>query len=110
MSKNSRNLKIRYLLILPLLLVFVTGIYATEAKADGPIGMVKIEDCAVDEYGMDCDEKTTITLPVTYGMEYNMEALAVRQISKDGEPQTIEETFTISITKRNTNKPSTFPA
>ena len=99
MSKKNNSLKMRYVLILPLLLALVTGIYTTEVKAGGPLGMVKLEDCAVDEYGMDCEEKAILTLPITYGMECNMEALAVKIIDKDGEPQTIEETFTISITK-----------
>ena len=99
MSKKNNNLKMRYLLILPLLVALVAGIYTTEVKAGGPLGMVKLEDCEVNEFGLDCEQKAIVTLPVTYGMEYNLEALAVKQISKDGEPQTIEETFTISITK-----------
>ena len=107
MSKKNNNLKKRYLLILPLLVALVTGICGPEAKAGGPLGISKFEDCQIDEYGLDCTEKTNITLPVSYGMEQSLEVLQVKQIMKEGEPQTIEETFTISITKSAPEK--TYP-
>ena len=98
MSKNKNNLKMRYLLILPLLLVLVTGICATEAKA-WPLGIVEFEDCEIDEYGIDCQTKTVITVPVTYGMEQNLEMIQGKWIMKQGEPQWVEETLQITITK-----------
>ena len=98
-SQEKNGLQTWHTLVLPALLALIVGSYVPEAVGGSLIGMVKIEDCEVSESGLDCEKKAVVTIPVSYGMETNMEALSVKQISKDGEPQTIEETFTISITK-----------
>jgi len=72
------------------------------SPADGyctAISKTTIEDCEINEYGIDCENMAVLTFPLAYGEEVNLEVLSVKQISKDGEPQTVEETFTISTAK-----------
>jgi len=98
MSKNKINLIMRYLLVLPLLLVFVTGICATEAKAAPPIGLVEFQDCIQDEDGLECEEKMTVTVPVSFGVTQTLDAVTVTK--NDGQENgTLEETVRIEITK-----------
>jgi hypothetical protein len=97
--KYGKNLKIRDLFyMVPIVALLVMGLPADNAGC-WSISKAEIEECEVNEMGLDCDEKSVITFPVTFGEEVNLEALAIKQISKNGEPQTIEETFTISTTK-----------
>jgi hypothetical protein len=49
--------------------------------------VVKTEECIQDELGIDCDQKVSLSLPVSYGLRTNMEAL-----TEAGEAVSIEIT------------------
>ena len=96
--KNKKDLKfgfLFYLVFLGTLTVCFTPLNAYGAA----ITKTTIEDCEINEYGMDCEENAVLTFPVAFGEEMNLEALSVKVIMKDGEPQTVEETYTIRATK-----------
>lgn len=68
-------------------------------QAAAPIGEVKFQDCILDEDGLDCEEKITITVPVSYGLSQTMDAVTSTAAAA-GEPQALlEETRRIEITK-----------
>jgi len=90
MSKTDKNSKMRYLAFLLVLVALVTWTCVTTAQAT-PIGSAEIEDCVVNEFGIDCEATTVVTVPVSYGMETTMAAVTV-----DGALETEVE---IEITK-----------
>ena len=85
---SSKNTNLTYLWVSLLLVVAATG----PATGGQVISTADIEDCLVNELGIDCKAKTVVTIPVTYGMETTLEAVPVTTSEKDGEPQSIEST------------------
>ena len=52
--------------MVPLVALLVTGLPADNAGW-WSISKAEIEDCEVNEYGLDCEQKAVTTFPVTFG-------------------------------------------
>jgi hypothetical protein len=73
MSKKNYNLKKRDLLCLMLVAVFVLCTTARNAEAGSIVGMSEFTDCVQTDNGIDCNEKMSFTVPISYGLTRTLE-------------------------------------
>lgn len=67
---------------------------SADTQAGEIIGEVKLQDCILDEDGLDCDEKMVFTVPVSFGLSATVDAVIT-----GGPRGGLEETIRIEITK-----------
>ena len=81
----NRNVKVRNLWLM-LLLGVVAVCFSPRVGDCAALTSTMIEDCELNEYGIDCEKKAVLTFPLAFGEGFVIEALSVKQISKNGEP------------------------
>ena len=98
MKKNNKNLKISNLSRILLTAVFVTGAIAAISQA-APIAITNnVSDCVQTADGISCQEKSIITVPVSYGLLQNLDVVFTIQSGGSEEPS-LEDVFRVEITK-----------
>jgi male gamete fusion factor len=69
-------------------------------RTSGLIGFTDIvEDCEINEYGLDCENKRLLHFSILPGMQTWIEAVNIETISVNGEPQDIENTVTLTLSR-----------
>ncbi|MBW8041332.1 MAG: hypothetical protein FVQ85_15205 [Planctomycetes bacterium] len=72
MSKKSSNLKKKGLLCLIFIVVFILHTTGMNAEAGSIVGMAEFTDCLRTDLGMSCEQKMSVTVPVTFGLTQTM--------------------------------------
>ena len=99
MSKNDNNLKIRYLLCLLSIAVFLLCTNATRTQAAAPIGSVEVTQCLQTDEDIKCDEAMIVTVPISFGVSTDMEIVTLSNIPKTDGQGALEEAVQLEITK-----------
>jgi hypothetical protein len=100
MSKNNRNLKISNLLRILLTAVFVIGAMAAISQA-APIAVTNVTECVNSEGEINCEGKSLITVPVSFGLPQYLDVAIIDTVvdTGGGETQPLMELFRVEIVK-----------
>jgi len=88
----------RHFLRLLFLVTFALCTYGADAES-GVVSMVELENCVQSTDSFKCEKKMIVGASVSYGNPTIFDAVTIKEVMVDGEPQTLEETVRLEITK-----------
>jgi hypothetical protein len=99
MLKNNKELRVGQFLRLVLTAVFVICAMAAISQA-APIAITNATECVNSDGEINCNGKSIITVPVSFGLpQYLDVAVIITAPGNEGEPQPLEESRRVEITK-----------